>query len=512
MNTFARILITALLSAVLFTCAKNPVTGKNQLMLVSEKWELDIGKQYYSPMRQSQGGDYTVDPAVEIYVREVGNKLASVSDRKLPYEFNVINDSTPNAWALPGGKISINRGLLVELESEAELAAVLGHEVVHAAARHGASAQTRGVGAQIATIGAVVGLSGKIGAQGAQLLGAGAAQLVNQSYGRKAERESDEFGMLYMKRAGYDVQGAVGLQQKFVKLSRSRGKTSRFEQLFSSHPSSDARVSHNRETAARLGTGGEVGADRYKQKMSRMLKAKPAYDFYDKAKAVFKEGNTREASSLLKKAIRLEPREALFHSAMGDISSETNNHSAAIKHYNKAISLNKQFYYPFLKRGQASFMSKRYASAEKDLNQSLAMLPTGAAHNLLGNISSTKNNRAGAMKHYKEAIRYGGEDAKAAYSKLLKIDLGSNPGEYIQAAAGLTAKGTLGIKLSNPTPENIQGIVYSITSRSNGKSQRGSFNGVLPGGKSTVVDTGLSIAKSELSDVAVQVTKARLAR
>ncbi|MCK5913863.1 MAG: M48 family metalloprotease, partial [Desulfuromusa sp.] len=126
-------------------CAVNPVTGENELALVSESSEISIGNKQYVPSRQMQGGDYNTVPEIAIYVKRVGQKLAAVSDRQLPYEFNVINDSTPNAWALPGGKIVINRGLLVELNSEAELAAVLGHEIVHAAARHGAKGMERGM-------------------------------------------------------------------------------------------------------------------------------------------------------------------------------------------------------------------------------------------------------------------------------------------------------------------------------------------------------------------------------
>ena len=106
-------------------CAVNPVTGKNELALVSESSEISIGTKQYLPSRQMQGGDYNTVPEIATYVKRVGQKLAAVSDRQLPYEFNVINDSTPNAWALPGGKIVINRGLLVELNSEAELAAPL---------------------------------------------------------------------------------------------------------------------------------------------------------------------------------------------------------------------------------------------------------------------------------------------------------------------------------------------------------------------------------------------------
>ena len=142
---FKRLLPYLLLLAALTSgCAINPVTGESELSFVSQDQELKIGAEQYAPSRQMQGGDYLTDPQIGEYVSRVGNRIAAASDRKLPYEFKVINDSTPNAWALPGGKIAINRGLLTELQSEAELAAVLSHEIVHAAARHGAQGMERG--------------------------------------------------------------------------------------------------------------------------------------------------------------------------------------------------------------------------------------------------------------------------------------------------------------------------------------------------------------------------------
>ena len=118
------LLLLALITGLSTGCAVNPVTGKNELSIISESRELAIGAQQYGPSQQSQGGTYSVDPELTDYVNEVGQRLAAVSDRKLPYEFIVLNDSVPNAWALPGGKIAINRGLLMQLDSEAELAAV----------------------------------------------------------------------------------------------------------------------------------------------------------------------------------------------------------------------------------------------------------------------------------------------------------------------------------------------------------------------------------------------------
>ncbi len=108
-----RFLIVVLsLSFMLTGCSINPVTGEKNFVLpnLDESWEREVGQQMYAPMRQSQGGDYKLDPALTAYVESVGNRLAAQAKRDLPYEFHVLNDSTPNAWALPGGKIVVNRG------------------------------------------------------------------------------------------------------------------------------------------------------------------------------------------------------------------------------------------------------------------------------------------------------------------------------------------------------------------------------------------------------------------
>ena len=196
----------ALLLAALAGCATNPVTGKSELSLISEQSELDIGRKQYQPSRQMQGGDYKLEPEITRYVQQVGQRLAAVSDRKLPYEFAVVNDSTPNAWALPGGKIAVNRGLLLELNNEAELAAVLGHEIVHAAARHGAKGIERGVMLQGVLLAAGVAARDSDYSQLAVGAAAVGANLINQVYSRDAELEADHYGMTYMARGGEDLE------------------------------------------------------------------------------------------------------------------------------------------------------------------------------------------------------------------------------------------------------------------------------------------------------------------
>ena len=121
-------------------------------------------------MKQSQGGEFILDPQLTGYVQEVGSRLAAHARRhgELDFEFSILNDSVPNAWALPGGKIVINRGLLVALQSEAELAAVLGHEIVHADAAHGARAQSKGLVTQSAAMISMVILGSAIDSQEAR--------------------------------------------------------------------------------------------------------------------------------------------------------------------------------------------------------------------------------------------------------------------------------------------------------------------------------------------------------
>ena len=111
---YSSLLIAAAISFTLTACGTNPVTKKKEFQFVSEEKEIAIGKENYSPARQSQGGDYIIDPELTAYVQGIGKRLGAVSDRpELPYEFVVLNDSVPNAWAMPGGKIAFNRGLLI---------------------------------------------------------------------------------------------------------------------------------------------------------------------------------------------------------------------------------------------------------------------------------------------------------------------------------------------------------------------------------------------------------------
>lgn len=430
-----RVLGAVMLALGLLSCGVNPVTKVREFQFVSQDKEIQIGQQNYSPARQSQGGDYALDPELTHYVQQVGQKLAAVSDRPdLPFEFVVLNDSVPNAWAMPGGKIAFNRGLLYELHSEAELAAVLGHEIVHAAARHGAKGMERGVFLQGAML--AVGLATRdsnyanLVVGGAQLGG----QLISSRYGRDAESESDHYGMRYMKLAGYDPSAAVTLQETFVRLSE--GKRQDFiSGLFASHPPSQERVDLNKKTLAELGAGGDWGKEIYAEKTAKLMATREAYKAYDEAKTALQKGEIETAKKLVKKAISIEPREARFQELLGDAALTQKNTTEALAFYDKAIQMQPDYFKPYVQSGIALFNAGKKDQAEPFLKKANTLLPTAPGHDLLGQIAEGRGDVDNAFQHYKLAASSNSDIGKQAAMRAMRIDLPRNPASYLPAAA-----------------------------------------------------------------------------
>lgn len=448
LNTFK---IAFLISAfTLFTgCGTNPVTGETEFQLVSESQEISIGQENYLPSQQSQGGVYVIDRELSRYVNGVGQKLAKVSDRpNLPYEFVVLNNPVPNAWALPGGKIAINSGLLLELNNEAELAAVLGHEIVHAAARHGAKSMERGMLLNVGIVGLGIATSGEDSADlivGAAALG---SQLINQKYGRDAELESDFYGMKYMAKAGYDPAAAIKLQETFVRLSKGR-QSNWLEGLFASHPPSQERVNTNKATAKKLSVKGLLNEKTYQQKISHLKKTKPAYEKYAQAQKALKESNSTRAMSLSDQAIKIEPKEGLFYALKGDIHYNKKQYNEAEKLFTTAINKNSEFFLFYLERGLTYEKLNQNSKAKQDLKKSITLLPTAPAYHSLGSIAEKENNLKAAKAYYEKAAGSGSEAGRKSALAYTRLDLPSNPGKYFSYRGKTDRAGNVIISVTN---------------------------------------------------------------
>lgn len=513
MNHFTSgVLRLAAAAVLLAACSTNPVTGKNELMLVGEGTEVQIGQKNFAPMRQSEGGDYVMDPGLTSYVQQVGQRLAAVSDRKLPYEFAVLNNSIPNAWALPGGKIGVNRGLLTQLKSESELAAVMGHEIVHAAARHSAQQMSRGMLLQGGLIAAQVAASdsdyGSIYTAGAGI----AAQLLVQRYGREAELEADKYGIDYMRRAGYDASGAVSLQETFVRMN-DRKDSGWLAGLFASHPPSQERLDANRRKVAALSPGGEAGVERFNAAMAQTLRAKPAYDAYDEGRKALAEKRVDTAHAKADQAIKLLPGEAHFRALKGDAWLVQKNYRAATQAYTDAISRNDGFFYYHLQRGLIAERERNDVAARADLENSIRLLPTGPAYNALGNIALRARQNDQAKQYFAAASGAQGEVGTAATLSLLRLDLPDNPEKYLRKQAALDQSGMLMIAIGNATTAPVTGIsvfVQYVDAAGHTRELQRKLNGTLAAGQQTQLASGLGPFQNA-NQYRVTITSARVA-
>src|SRR5678816_4205956 len=230
------------LTLLLANCAQNPVSGRANFVTMSESQEVQVGRQEDAKVREEYG--VFDDTALQKYVNDVGQRLGKASHRpQLQYSYVVVDSPEINAFALPGGYIYITRGILAYLNSEAELAAVLGHETGHVTARHSvqqmSAATAAGVGATLLGIFVPV-LRNQAGDTAINLLG----NALLSGYGREHELEADRLGAEYLYRTGYDPQamikviGVLKNQELFdAEMAKSEGRQPRsYHGVFASHP------------------------------------------------------------------------------------------------------------------------------------------------------------------------------------------------------------------------------------------------------------------------------------
>jgi predicted Zn-dependent protease len=233
------LLALALLLAV--ACQTVPITGRSQLLILPESEELKMGLSAYEEVVKKSR--VSTDPAINAQVVRVGTRIAEATGKSdYQWEFKVLEDKQVNAFCLPGGKVVVYTGILPVTRDDAGLAAVLGHEVAHAIARHGGERVSQQLLVQTGLAATQVALSqrdpGVVQAVTA-LLGAGASVGLLLPWGRNQESEADHLGLIYMAKAGYHPSAARDLWVRMGELSKGGAQQPEF---LSTHPSAPTRV------------------------------------------------------------------------------------------------------------------------------------------------------------------------------------------------------------------------------------------------------------------------------
>lgn len=238
----SRLLPVLFLLAALSACATVPGTGRSQLMLVDDQQASQLGAGQFEQMKREL--PISDNPDHKALVEEIGENIARVVDLpKAEWEFVVFEDETPNAFALPGGKVGVFTGLLDLADNPAQLAAVVGHEVAHVVARHGSERMSQGLLVQLGGIALETAMQTQPGTTQQLAMaayGAGSQIGLMLPYSRKHELEADHLGMMYMARAGYDPREAVEFWKGFAEYGAKRGDQP--PEFLSTHPLDETRI------------------------------------------------------------------------------------------------------------------------------------------------------------------------------------------------------------------------------------------------------------------------------
>ncbi|WP_234979205.1 M48 family metalloprotease [Desulfococcus multivorans] len=406
-------------------CAVDPVTGRSQLMLVSESQEVEIDRQY-SPRQYSADYGIIQDTALNRYIGQVGQSLVPHTHRTgMPYAFKTVNAVYVNAYAFPGGSIAVTRGILLELADEAALAGLLGHELGHVNARHTAEQMSKSQISSVLLTGlqAAAGLGAASYADIAGQLGMLGASLLLASYSRDNEREADALGNAYMVKAGYSTDGFVALMEMLNSLSKERpGYT---DVLFSTHPMSDERY-RTAVDAARTTYQGSRSAprrrERYMDNTARLRAMKGAVELMQKGETALSKKRYDEAESLLDSALKQAPEDYAGLVMMSKCLAVQKKSREAESYADRAKAVYPGEGQAWYVGGFAQLDQKKYPEAYRSFDRYDRLLPGNAnATFYKGYALEGMGDKTTAAAHYQKYLQatQQGAQAQHAYNRLV---------------------------------------------------------------------------------------------
>jgi len=407
-------------------CAANPVTGKSQLMLVSEDQEIEIDRQN-SPYQFSTDYGSIQDKPLNNYINQTGKKISALTHRPhMPYSFRGVNAAYVNAYAFPGGSIAVTRGILIELRNEAELSALLGHEIGHVNARHTAEQMSKGALTN-AFIGGIATFAGTqipgLDSLASQLgmLGAGA---LLAHYSRDNERQADALGLEYMVKAGYNPNGFVELMN--ILRSTSKREPSAIELMFSTHPMSDERYNtavQTVQTKYRHAQNLPFYRDRYMDHTVKLRSMKGAIEAMQKGERAMAGEKYDEAQTYFMKALKLAPDDYAGLVMMAKCQMVREKYSEADRFVKKAKNVYPQEAQAYYLAGFININQIQYDSAYEDFKTYEKILPGNPNITFFQGLSLEKMNRVSesADKYYRYInVVNQGDKAKYAYQRLVQ--------------------------------------------------------------------------------------------
>ncbi len=455
------------------------------------------GSQQFAYQVQLRGGRYMADPRLNEYLTVVGKRLIRLAGYKaLVVDFSVVNSAKADAWVDPEGRIAVTRGMLLILDNEAELAALLGHLLTHAAMQHAADALTRDdeLDRHVLKESAEHHYATSIVGDGLQ----GLAGYIVQ-YSHAAEMQADAAAIKIMIKAGYDPQAAADLQLKMLS-----NKTVALSQWLHHHPATQERLAANRR-AARVHPPSLMLAERsYKKALLKLKKSEKSYQILQQAEQLLTENKLEEGYTLARTAAKKNLREGRFLALEGDALQKMGALDNALKAYDLAITHDPEYYLYPLRRAELHRLKENEPAVAADLHSSIQLLPTAKAYLYLAQQVERQSALALAQVYYQRAAESSTVWGVQAENEAQRVDFDKNPDRYIHIKHSKKDTNSIMLFISNLNPYPIQVESMLLTAD---KIYRVKLDKKIPSGtsiSSTVTIQGLGVVRS------VSVEKAQL--
>ncbi len=383
----------------LFSCAH--LTGES-FLLPTDK-EIALGSKLVPESITRFEGLYP-DEEVQSYVREIGNKIARHAERKLPYEFFVVNSGILNAFALPGGKIFITRGLLLELDNESELVGVLGHELGHVNARHHVKYLEKMLGISLLLqIGALLIGENDLKERALLQLASIGATLLALKFSRDQEREADLYGIKYAVATGYDPRGLIKVFEKFKKIEKNRPP-----EWLSTHPLPETRIKEVKRVISKMNLPRNLKEDspKFHRIKKKLLATKSSYDLCEEGKKLYRRGFKGEALEKFREALKIFPKNQVAMVYISAIYLEKGEPEKALEYAGKITRIDPYILWGWYLKGVSLFELKRYKESIKALEEAKKRVATYAGiYYYLGRNYEELGNVRKAIENYRRAVK-----------------------------------------------------------------------------------------------------------
>lgn len=441
------------------SCSYHQRNSHRLVKVVYEDNEKNNERNYiYS--QQAYGGVYLQDPALTDYVNTIGQKI--VRQRNLSnadYTFVIVNSSIPNIWSFPKGKIALTRGLLMELKNEAELTAILSHEIAHVSNNHGKlNVQEVELNAGPVRLDILSHKNSKDFLVGA--LGSGAG-LVTLQYNIDSEVAADNAALMQISEMGYSPKSFSELNNRIYDYFACNdcNWTGGF---LAKHPVSEERMRISKNQLSRQSLLGATEVNNFNKNLENLRQQNEAYEKLNLGYQSLLNYEYAKAIEIANQGLDLEPTESHFYLLKGKALLKLGYTLDALNALNRAIDINPRYFDHYLQRGLIKEQLDDYAQASNDLEKSLTLLPTAEAYYALGEIDYHQDHEQAAIQNFRKASISSSPGGKKAISKLKELGLALHGTQTIDIEPLFTDEGYINIKICNMGNRSLKNIIIDV--------------------------------------------------